>query len=179
MFNEIQSLLKTIGHAKTIQLIEYERVRSNGLTCDNIDEHLHYASPVNGNINIVIPGKLIVLPEPALLPDGALWEDTQSDLGTTRAFSARYYAELLVHLDVRLVATRTRGGSNDRADAAAAAAATEFEAAGLACEDGLLPAAGGGGGALLWAHDRLLTLIRTAPGAVTLQCARRILSSRN
>jgi hypothetical protein len=170
LLDDIEALMKALDHASKMQLVEYDASDSGGLHCDIIDEHLHYASPVNGNLHIVIPGKLVILPDPALLPDGQLWEDTCSDSGTTRAFSAQYYAELLVHLDVRLVATCACCG-NGPADASAAA----FEAAGLACEDGLLPAGGGGGGgglggALLRAHDRLLTLMRAARGAVALQC---------
>jgi hypothetical protein len=164
---DIHHLLNALGHAATNRLIGYEEATSNGgLLCDNIDEHIHYASNVNGNVHIVIPGKLVVLPDPADLPDGQLWLDTPSATGPTRAFSARYYADLLVDLNVRLVVKVGCCAAHDRAGAACEAA---FEAAGLACEDGLLPA--GDVAELMRGHDRLLTLSSAAGGAIALQCS--------
>ena len=114
----------------------------------------------------MIPGKLIVLPDPADLPDGQRWRDTPSATGPTRAFSARYYADLLVDLKVRLVANLGFGAASDAKGAASAAA---FEAAGVAYEDGLLLCCEAA--ELMRGHDRLLTLSRAAGGAIALQCS--------
>jgi hypothetical protein len=170
---DILNLLRALGHAAKNQLIEYEAAASNGsnggLLCDSIDEHIHYYGNVNGNVHIVIPGKLVVLPDPDDLPDGQRWLDTPSATGPTRAFSARYYADLLVDLDIRLVANLGFGAASGNAGAACAAA---FEAAGVAYEDDLLPA--GDVAELMRGHDRLLTLshaIADAGGAIALQCS--------
>jgi hypothetical protein len=170
LISSIEYLLRALGHAQQRQFIEYETMGNNGLICDSIDEHLHYASPVNGSVHIVVPGKLVVIPDPADLPDDQLWEDTCTDTGTSRAFSARYYADLLVHLDVRLVANLASDhGACDSPAWAGAGPVAAFEAVGLACEEDLRPS-GGTGASLLRSHDRLMTLVRTAPGAVALLC---------
>jgi hypothetical protein len=164
MQNDIKCLLRALNHAFKKGYIEYEKNEGNNLICDNIDEYLHYATTVNGNVNIVVPGKLVIFPNPSSLSNGLTWEDTGSGTVVERAFGARYYADLLRHLDVHVVANLATAAV---CPSGLAAAAT-FEEAGLACEDGLLPSGSIGEG--LRAHDRLLTLGRTAGGAVALQC---------
>jgi hypothetical protein len=166
--DDLRFLLRALAHAQKKHFVRYLSAENNGLLCDSIDEHLHYISPLNGGVHIVIPGKLVIIPNPADLPDGQLWEDAHSDAGATRAFSASFHADLLLHLDVHLVANFSCSDT-DGPNARATAATDAFEAAGLACEDVLLPP-GSPAGSLLRAHDRLMTLVRATSGAIALQC---------
>jgi hypothetical protein len=124
----------------------------------DVEMHTHYADEVNGNIYTLVPGKLILFPTPAHLPDGQSWADVCEPGGTVRRFTAPYLAELLADLDVSVVACL---GQTSSASAAA------FIACGLdvhdLCLDPRLPS-------LLSAIDRILALTRAAPGAVAIFC---------
>jgi hypothetical protein len=117
----------------------------------------HYAQPANGNLHVLIPGKLLLCPTPAPLPPGQDWADESRDgQAATRRFSAGFLGALLADLGASAVA------GLGRVDGAAAAALGECE---LDVHDlGLdlaLPA-------LLPALDRLLAVSRAAPGPVAL-----------
>ena len=127
-----------------------------------VDELIHYAAPANGAVHILAPGKLLLFPSPVDLPDGALWASGAArpdGAAPARRFAAAFYADLLPDLHVRAVA------SLDRCCCAAAPAA--FAAAGLAVVD-LAPDSPRRRPSPLRALDALLTLTRTARGAVAL-----------
>jgi hypothetical protein len=162
----IEMTLRAIHHAMQKQYLQYKAVDGQGLVSDFVDEYLHYSSAINGHVYIILPGRLIVFPDPIDIPDDQLWDNKPSAAGISRRFSARYYAELLGHLDARLAVNLGRG---------AAGAGTVFGAAGLGYEDGLLlPARDGCGGSAcmvaMRVHDRLVTLGGGGGGGIALQC---------
>ena len=113
----------------------------------------HYALPINGNLHVLIPDKLLVLLSLASLPDERDWADHGDG---RRHFSARFLAALLADLGVSAVACLGRAGDGD---------AAAFRAHGLDVHElGLDPRRP----ALLPALDRLLAVSRAAPGAVAL-----------
>ena len=124
----------------------------------DVDELVHYARPANGGVQIVVPGALVFFPTPCdSVPDGMEWADSVSaDGSAVRRFSARYYASLLADLGVAAAACLGR---------TSAASARALAARGLGPADFPAPRTPGPG-ALLPALDRLLTLVRGAPGAV-------------
>ena len=119
----------------------------------DVDMATHYARPINGNIHILIPGKLILFPTPHQLPTGHDWAD---DSDGARTFSAGFLAELLEDLGVAAVACL--GRVHDADAAAFRGCALDVHELGL---DPRRPA-------LLPAMDRLLAVSRAAPGAVAL-----------
>jgi hypothetical protein len=127
----------------------------------DVDEFAHYARAANGNVHMVVPGKLFFFPSPDDgLPEGQEYADEAAgDGGTRRRFSPAFHAALLADLGVTTVACLRRSTP---------AAAAAFAARGLGAADLHLerPRTGAGGGALLLALDRLLALARTAPGAI-------------
>jgi hypothetical protein len=127
----------------------------------DVDEFAHYACAANGDVHMVVPGKLFFFPSPDHgIPGGQDWADeVMGDMGTLRRFSPEFYAALFSDLGVTTVACLSRSPP---------ATAAAFEASGLDVVDRLLelPTAGADGGAMLLALDRLLTLARAAPGAI-------------
>ena len=125
----------------------------------DIEKSLHYASKANGNIHTLVPGKLLFFVSPHPLPDNQAWIDVR-DAGRwqERRFSADYLADLLVDLDVSVVACLGACGSGD----AAAFAARDLDVHDLRL-DPRRPS-------MLRAMDRLLALARAAPGAVAVFC---------
>ena len=119
----------------------------------DVEMATHYARPINGNIHILIPGKLILFPTPHQLPAGHDWAD---DSDGARNFSAGFLAELLEDLGVAAVACL--GRVHDADAAAFRGCALDVHELGL---DPRRPA-------LLPAMDRLLAVSRAAPGAVAL-----------
>ena len=119
----------------------------------DIDAHAHYSRSLNGRICMLVPGKVIIFPSPADLPDNRLWMDSSDGV---RRFSAPFYADLLSSdFGVVLVACI------DSADYDRPA----FAAHGIATED--LPVDGTSPD-LLRAMDRFITIAGAAPGAVAL-----------
>jgi hypothetical protein len=117
----------------------------------------HYALACNGSVCVLVPGKLLLFPAPAALPEGQSWTDTaEPDGPTARHFSAAFLAALLADLGASSVAClgKTFGG-----DAAA------FHACGLDVHDLALDPRQP---ALLPAMDRLLAVARAAPGPTAL-----------
>ena len=88
----------------------------------DLDEYEHNASPLNGGMHEVLPGKLLVLPSPEDL-DGAAYRDDAERL--VRTFSPDFYADVLA--DYGVTAVVRLGGP--RCSAAA------FADHGIACHD--------------------------------------------
>jgi hypothetical protein len=122
-------------------------------TSIDMEEHLHYDTVSNGEVHVVVPSKLLTFRCPTDLPDGRMWMDE----GGERQFSASYYGEVLGDFDVAVVVSC--GGEGVGYDT------RPLEAAGIPVE---VVVTEGWGGGLLRAVDRLLTLARTAPGAVAI-----------
>ena len=117
----------------------------------------HYARECNGNIHVLVPGKLLLFPTPAVLPDGQSWADmNEPDRPTVRLFSAVFLAELLSELGASSVACLDRSTGSD---------AAAFHASGLDVHDLALDPRRP---ALLSAMDRLLAVARVAPGPTAL-----------
>ena len=121
----------------------------------DVEMAAHYALPANGNIHVLIPGKLLLFPAPAPLPAGQAWADETADgQPPVRRFGAGFLGELLAELGVAVVACLGRA---DGGDAAA------LEACGLDVHELGLDAGRAG---LLGALDHLVAVSRAAPGAV-------------
>ncbi len=118
----------------------------------DVDAYKHYSNSLNGNVNTVVPGKILLFPSPVPLPDGKPWMDFA---GGVRRFSAPFYADLLSsEFNVFLVACV------DSADYDRAA----FAAHGIETEDMPLD----GGPNLLRVMDRFLAVAAAADGAIAL-----------
>ena len=65
---------RALEHARTLQWL--------GLDTDepqlDVEMAAHYALPANGNLHVLIPGKLLLFPTPARLPDGQDWADDRA-----------------------------------------------------------------------------------------------------
>ncbi len=123
------------------------------------DEYKQLDSPLNGDLQEVVPGKLVVMRGPRDLPGGALWQDAKRADGgfAYRDFSAAHYADILAQLDVRAV-VRCSVPVYDRRD---------FEAAGIAVvdlcwEDGAPPP--------IDVVAKFLAVAERLPGAIAVHC---------
>jgi hypothetical protein len=72
----------------------------------DMQEYLHYDSPLNGGFHPVVPDKLLVFDCPADLPDGAPWADD----GGTRHFGPAYYADVFGDYGVSVVVRAAAAG---------------------------------------------------------------------
>jgi hypothetical protein len=150
---------KALYHAKSLGWIDLskdpdlcpEEKNSAGSKRLELEECIHYSDPVNANLHVVLPGKLLFISNPADLPDDRQWMDD----GATRLFSPAFYADLLGEFDVVLVICLEDCGY-DR---------TPFLERGIGVEELHLrhdtPD-------ILRAADRFLSLLRAAPGAVAI-----------
>jgi hypothetical protein len=122
----------------------------------DMDEYSHYTDPANGGLHTIVPGRLLFIPSPMNLPDGRCW----MDMDDGRRFSPDFFADLLAsEFRTALVVGLRNEGSVTEYDASA------FEERGIAVED--IPMGElGAPHHLLAAADRLLALLRSAPGAV-------------
>ena len=117
----------------------------------DLEECIHYSDPVNANLHVVIPGKLLFMANPVDLPDDRHW----MDIGPARSFSPAFYADLLDEFGVVLVICLDEC-DYDRAP---------FEERGMGCEElRLRPDSAD----ILRAADRFLCLLAAAPGAVAI-----------
>ena len=147
----IEDGLGALGQATSLQWLGPDHIEPKF----DIEMHAHYSSPANGNIHTIVPGKLVLLPTPADLPNDRSWIDVcEPDRPTERRFSAAYLADLLDDFDVSAVVCL---GECSGESAAA------FSERGLDVHDLRLDPSCP---ALLGAMDRLLALKRAAPGAV-------------
>jgi protein-tyrosine phosphatase len=71
-----------------------------GLSGFDVDEYMHYDDPLNADLHVIVPGKLIAMKGPVDLPDGQLWRDTPRG---SRDFSPEHCAQLLRDFDVSVV----------------------------------------------------------------------------
>ena len=125
----------------------------------DIERSLHYANEANGNIHTLVPGKLLYFLSPHSLQAYHAWVDVCEASGRqTRQFSADYLADLLLDLDVSVVACLSECSS---------AHAAAFADHGLDVHDLRLDPRRP---SMLRAMDRLLALARAAPGAVAVFC---------
>ena len=123
----------------------------------DVEMACHYAHPANGNIQILIPGKLLLFLPAEQLPPGQSWANKpRTAEAVARRFSAAFLGDLLLELEVSVVACL---GTTDRSDAAV------FSARGLDVHDLRLDPRRPG---LLCAMDHLLAVTAAAPGAVAL-----------
>eukprot|EP00291_Cryptomonas_curvata_P020454 CAMPEP_0172157512 /NCGR_PEP_ID=MMETSP1050-20130122/3829_1 /TAXON_ID=233186 /ORGANISM="Cryptomonas curvata, Strain CCAP979/52" /LENGTH=183 /DNA_ID=CAMNT_0012826743 /DNA_START=265 /DNA_END=813 /DNA_ORIENTATION=+ len=98
---------KALYHAKSLGWIDLSKDpdlyfgENNCAGCKQLDleECIHYSDPVNANLHIVLPGKLLFISNPVDLPDDRQWMDD----GPRRLFSPAFYADLLSEFDVVLV----------------------------------------------------------------------------
>ena len=120
----------------------------------DVEEYNHYDDPLNGDLHVIVPNKLIAMKGPVDLPDGQLWMDTPEG---SRDFSPEHCAQVLRDFNVSVVV---------RLNEPRYAAAT-FHAAGIAVAD--MP------------FDdcrpppehvvaKFLLLVESAPGAVAVHC---------
>jgi hypothetical protein len=150
---------KALHHAKSLCWIDlskdydiYTGERdSEGSKRLDMEECLHYSDPVNANLHILIPGKLLFISTPADLPDGRQWLDD----GATRLFSPGFYADLFGEFDVALVICLEDCNYD----------CEPFEERGVGIEELHLRKDSPD---ILRAADRFLSLLRAAPGAVAL-----------
>ena len=126
-------------------------------TAFDVEIASHYARGFNGNVHVLVPGKLLLFPTPAQLPDGQSWADTsEPDRPAVRHFSAAFLAALLADLGASSVACLDRTTGSD---------AAAFRASGLDVHDLALDPRRP---ALLSAMDRLIAISRAAPGPTAL-----------
>jgi cell division cycle 14 len=71
----------------------------------DLEEYLNYDSPLNADMHVVVPDKLIAMRGPVDVKGGGLWRDVVGLDGTFRCrnFSPHHTAETLQQFDVRLV----------------------------------------------------------------------------
>ncbi len=117
----------------------------------DMEECIHYSDPLNANLNIVLPGKLLYIPSPVDLPDEWQWMDN----GPTRLFSPAFYADLFGEFNVVLVVCLEKC-DYDRAP---------FIERGIGIEELHLC---NDAPEILRAADRFLSLLRAAPGTVAI-----------
>jgi hypothetical protein len=121
----------------------------------DMEEHLHYHCPANGQLHVIVPNKLLALPSPHDIPDGLEWADYTDG----RRFSPSYFGGILSDFGVAVALCCGSARVEFPYDPAGLAAH------GIATE--MIPA-GARSGRLLAAGDRLITLARAAPGAIAL-----------
>ncbi len=64
----------------------------------------HYALGRNGNVHVLVQGKLLLFPKPVQLPDGQAWADTtEPERPRTQHFSAAFLAALLADSDLGML----------------------------------------------------------------------------
>ena len=153
---------KALYHAKTLEWLDlskdpdlYPASNSDDFPPArkqmDLEECIHYSDPVNANLHVVIPGKLLFMANPVDLPDDRHW----MDIGPARSFSPAFYADLLDEFGVVLVICLDEC-DYDRAP---------FEERGMGCEElRLRPDSAD----ILRAADRFLCLLAAAPGAVAI-----------
>jgi hypothetical protein len=155
----VMDFWKALYHAKSLCWIDLsknpelcpEETNKGGRNLLDLEECIHYSDPINANLHVVIPGKLLFISNPVDLPDSRQWMDD----GATRRFSADFYADLLPDFDVVLIICLEQC-SYDPAP---------FVERGIGVEELHLSSDTPD---ILRAADRFLSLLRAAPGAVAI-----------
>ena len=154
---DIVSCWKALDQAKGLEWLGVCDLKNELEPIFDVEMAAHYAQAANGNVHVLVPGKLLLFQTPHDLPSDQTcqWVDVcEPDQPTVRRFSAAFLAALLSELDVSAVVCL---GRTCDADAAA------FQARGLDVHDlGIDPRRP----AVLRVMDRLLSIARAAPGAV-------------
>ena len=161
-FEGIMSVMdcwKALHHAKSLGWIDLSKdpdfyIGENddtGSTRLDLDECIHYSDPINANLHILLPGKLLFISSPTDLPDGRQWMDE----GAARRFSPSFYADLLGEFDVVLVICLEQCDYNP----------APFAHRGIGIEELHLR---NDSPDILRAADRFLSLLHAAPGAVAI-----------
>ena len=150
---------QALEHARRLGWVDWTPDADDADQPLHVGELAHYASPANGAVHCVAPGRLYAFPNPAVLPDGALWSDDPSAPHVCR-FAAAFQAALLRDLGASAVVRLAPCPCADNGCAA-------FVAAGLGAPVDLAPPAAGPPSPLR-ALDGLLTLSCGARGAVAL-----------
>ena len=149
---ESEDCLQALHLAKALNWLGYDEDAPPVL---DMEMASHYALPANGNLHVLIPGKLLLVPTPRALPPGSRWADEGTPgQPQVRHFSAAFLAELLVDHGVAAVVCLGRSGGGSDAS---------FRACGIDTHDLGLDASRP---ALLGALDRLAAVARAAPGPV-------------
>jgi hypothetical protein len=164
MGTSVHDCWRALSHARKLGWLHLSRGMPAPQSSDSpqdtpieVEEMLHYASPINGDIHMVVPNKIVCFPTPADLPDNQLWMDSDATEGdTVRRFSAAFFADLFADLGVD-VAVCLHTCAYDRA---------AFLEQGIEVEDlGMDPTSPH----MLSAIDRFLAVAAAAPGLVALQ----------
>jgi hypothetical protein len=171
----VQDCWRALKHAHHLGWVDFTSGDADVDRCIDMQEYLHYDSPANGSLHVVVPGKLLAFTCPRDIASslGASW----SDEGGTRHFSAAYYLDIFEDFGVRVV-VRSGGQHYD---------AHSLMMRGIGVEDLRLPSAATGSDSDLFPEfddspaarlcvavsafrnaDRFLTLARLAPGAIAL-----------
>ena len=78
----------------------------------DVEMAAHYARSINGDIHVLVPGKLLLCPTPQPLSSDQAWADvSEQGRPPARLFSAAFLAELLSDLDVSAVACLGHAGA--------------------------------------------------------------------
>ena len=120
----------------------------------DVDEYRHYGSPANGDLQAVVPGKLVALKGPVGLPDGLSYHD---DARGVRSFSPAFYHEILHALGVSTVVRLNEPRYAAEALTSAGFAHHTLEFPDRTCPPDAVVAA-------------FLRIVDSAPGAVAVHC---------
>ena len=151
----LQDCIGALHRAKHIGWVDF----AHGPKRFDNDEYRQLDNPLNADMHVVVPGKLILMCGPHDLPGGALWRDIPTEDGRfgRREFSPEHYADILEQFDVQAV-VRCSAPAYDRKG---------FEAAGIAvvdlcCEDDAPPP--------IDVVSKFLAVVERLPGAVAVHC---------
>ena len=97
----IQDCLGALQNAKNLGWVDF----SENPNRFDVEEYRELDSPLNADLHIIVPDKLIIMSSPSDLKDGLLWRDipTQDGRFGRREFSPEHYADILTQLDVQAV----------------------------------------------------------------------------
>jgi hypothetical protein len=123
----VTDCLQALGIAKEIGWLDFTSPSVDIDCCIDMCEYLHYDSPANGGLHVVVPSELIIFPCPQSAP-GSDQPDADAD-NNLHGRTAALYADALSDFGVRLV-LRCGGAEYDN---------SAFAAAGIDVEDLPLP----------------------------------------
>ena len=81
----LQDCWEALGKGLELDWVDFE----DGF---DYEEYMHYDDPINGDLHVIVPDKLIAMKGPIDLPCGALWRDTPQG---SRDFSPEHCAQVL------------------------------------------------------------------------------------
>ena len=95
----IQDCWQALAHSQQLGWLDFTNTNIDVDRSIDMQEHLHYDSPANGSLHVLVPGKLLAIDCPRDLEGGAVW----SDAGDARRFSAAYHPDIFGDFGVRMV----------------------------------------------------------------------------